>query len=225
MQPSDPDGGKLANPVDNPGGGTDETVAQHPDHVQPAGIRAPSDFLVITPTHQQNDRGEDQRRRNAADRLARRGKPLTLRCDLLNGGEVKVVLGGIPCSQPRSSPGPPASDDDRGVRALCWLGKAGRVAELIVSASMGEPLSHWVLPQSSGDGQLFFEPLKPLPQTWERNAVSPVFGFVAPRTETELDTTTTHMIHLRNRYRQRPKKAKGSRSHEGAQANTSGVSS
>src|SRR6185437_9081275 len=94
---------------------------------------------------------------------------------------------GEPRGQRRCLTWTDATEDDRWPRLLHRLGKRRRLGERVVLALEREPLSDRRRPQPGDDGQLLLEPLEPIAERAERDAVGHVLAVEPAGAEPELD--------------------------------------
>jgi hypothetical protein len=156
-----------------------------------------------------------QTSRTTADRLSVAGsRPASAqsarsrpRCGPISaGGEVEVVLVGVPRGQTRCPAPAPAADDD---------GRAGR--QPVVASGVRDRLAFRGVPQAGDNGELFLEAVEAFTEARERNAVRAVLQLVPARVEAECDPASAHPVDLRDHPPRRSRQPERGRRHEGAQ--------
>src|SRR5262245_3868424 len=146
---------------------------------------------------------------------------------LYSSANLAASRGVVPVADPRRRPRGPArpgpADQDRRARALHRLGQRGRLGQRVVGPAEGVRLAHGCLPQPGDDLELLLQPAEPLGQAGERDPVGAVLRVEPAGPQPQLDPARAHLVHLGDRYRQRPGIAEGRRADQGAEPDPPGL--
>jgi hypothetical protein len=137
--------------------------------------------------------------------------------------EGQVEFRGEGGRQTRRPPRTAPTHDDRRAGPLHRLGQRRAVGDPVVASVEGELLTVRCPPQPRDDTQLLLQPLEPLPQRRERDAVGGVFGVVPASTEAELHPAAAHGVDLGHRDGQRARVPEGGGGHQRTQPDPAGL--